>query len=59
MAKDPVCGMEVDPANALKSTYEGKDFFFCCETCKTMFDKEPQEYARKEEEKPGSCCRGG
>ena len=51
--------MEVDPAKALKSTYEGKDFYFCCETCKTTFDKEPEKFAKKDEEKPGGCCCGG
>ena len=29
-AKDPVCGMSVDPANAKHSAqYEGRSYFFC------------------------------
>lgn len=59
MVIDPICGMEVDPGTALKSTYEGKDYFFCSEACRTMFDKEPQKYVNRGEQKPGCCCCGG
>jgi YHS domain-containing protein len=45
MAKDPVCGMEVDPANAAgKSEYQGETYYFCSPGCKTAFDKEPEKY---------------
>lgn len=46
MAKDPVCGMEVDPAKAAgSSTYQGQTIYFCSTHCKATFDREPTKYA--------------
>ena len=39
--RDPVCGMYVDPKTALKSTHEGKDYYFCSAEDKAKFDKDP------------------
>ena len=48
MAKDPVCGMEVDEkAAAGKSEYQGQTYYFCSVGCKKTFDKEPQKYIGK------------
>jgi len=48
MAKDPVCGMDVDPKTAAgKSDYQGQTYYFCSMGCKQTFDKEPQKYAGK------------
>jgi xanthine dehydrogenase accessory factor len=45
-ARDPVCGMAVDPARARqKSEYQNKSFYFCCAGCKQAFDKTPEKYA--------------
>ncbi|MCS7220921.1 MAG: YHS domain-containing protein [Anaerolineae bacterium] len=45
MAKDVVCGMEVDPKKAAgKSEYQGQTYYFCSRGCKAAFDKEPQKY---------------
>jgi YHS domain-containing protein len=45
-AKDPVCGMTVDKASARwTSAYRGTTYFFCSESCKTAFDKDPAKYA--------------
>jgi Cu+-exporting ATPase len=45
MEKDPVCGMQVDPAKAAgKSEYQGKTFYFCNAACKRKFDAKPEEY---------------
>jgi YHS domain-containing protein len=44
---DPVCGMEVDPATALKATYAGKTYYFCSEDEKAKFQKNPEQYTRK------------
>jgi Cu+-exporting ATPase len=42
---DPVCGMEVDPAQATeRSTYAGRDFFFCSRECREIFDQDPHRY---------------
>jgi len=28
------------------STYKGKTYYFCCESCKPMFDKDPAKYIK-------------
>jgi xanthine dehydrogenase accessory factor len=44
-AKDPICGMLVDPLTADHSSdYEGITFFFCCGGCKERFEAEPAAY---------------
>lgn len=46
MAKDPVCGMDIDPkTSAGKSEYKGQTYYFCSLGCKKAFDKEPEKYA--------------
>ncbi len=45
MAKDPVCGMNVDEKKAVASaTYQGKTYYFCAAACKNTFEKDPQKY---------------
>jgi Cu+-exporting ATPase len=45
MAKDPVCGMEVDPAQAFGTVeYQGQTYYFCAPGCKMAFEKEPEKY---------------
>ncbi len=45
MAKDPVCGMDVDPKTAAgKSEYQGQIYYFCSLGCKKSFDKELQKF---------------
>ncbi len=54
MAKDPVCGMQVDERTpAGKSEYKGKDYYFCSPGCKVSFDKEPEKFVRKDDEHAG------
>lgn len=51
MAIDPVCGMEVDPAQAAGSVeYKGETYYFCSPGCKRSFEKEPEKYLNKSEE---------
>ena len=38
---DPVCGMTVDPATALSTTHDGREFFFCSEHCRDTFTADP------------------
>lgn len=46
MAKDPVCGMQINENEAAwKSGYKGKTYYFCSAHCKSSFDKEPAKYA--------------
>lgn len=48
MAKDPVCGMDVDPKTASgKSEYKGTMYYFCAIGCKKAFEKEPEKYLGK------------
>lgn len=43
--KDPVCGMDVDPATAAgTSEIDGQPYYFCSVGCKKSFDKEPAKY---------------
>ena len=45
MAKDVVCGMEVDPRTAAaQSEYKGRTYYFCARGCKVAFDKDPEKY---------------
>jgi Cu+-exporting ATPase len=49
--KDPVCGMDVEPATAAgKSEHNGQTYYFCSLGCKKAFDKEPEKYLGKEHE---------
>lgn len=44
-ARDPVCGMTVDPASArYRSEVSGRSVFFCCLGCKQAFDAAPARY---------------
>jgi xanthine dehydrogenase accessory factor len=44
-AKDPICGMTVEPAKArYKSEHQGSVFYFCCAGCKQAFDQQPEKY---------------
>ncbi len=45
MARDPVCGMEVDEsAPAATTTYRGKTIYFCCPDCEAEFGASPGKY---------------
>ncbi len=51
MAKDVVCGMEVDPKTAAaKAEYEDKTYYFCAPGCKVAFEKDPEKYLKGEGE---------
>jgi xanthine dehydrogenase accessory factor len=43
---NPVCGMAVSIANPMHiENYEGVSYYFCCDGCKTTFQKDPAKYA--------------
>ncbi len=45
MAKDPVCGMDVDPHKAKHTaTYQGRPYYFCSAGCRTKFVDSPERY---------------
>ncbi len=45
MAKDLVCGMDVDEKTAKFTTkYKGKTYYFCAPGCKKTFEANPEKY---------------
>jgi YHS domain-containing protein len=45
LQKDPVCGMDVSPAEATGSReYRGTTYYFCSSGCKKDFDGDPARY---------------
>jgi len=44
-ARDPVCGMTVDPNRAAHhAQHRGRDFYFCCAGCRERFLAGPERY---------------
>ncbi len=43
MAKDPICGMVVDKATALKTERAGRTYYFCSAGCQRTFESPEQE----------------
>src|SRR5437016_3750528 len=60
--KDPVCGMNVDPAKAAaRHEHAGRTYVFCCEGCRTKFAADPDRYLPTGAERspgPGGGARG-
>ena len=53
VVKDPVCGMQVDPAKAAgQSQYQGLTYSFCSLGCKKKFDLNPAQYMQSDTELP-------
>jgi Cu+-exporting ATPase len=47
MERDPVCGMQVDPASAAgKVERDGKTVYFCSSDCRSKFESNPRQYTR-------------
>lgn len=45
LAKDPVCGMDVEIEGARhKAEYNGATYYFCCPHCRQHFLKAPEQY---------------
>ncbi|MBU2091561.1 MAG: heavy metal translocating P-type ATPase, partial [Alphaproteobacteria bacterium] len=48
-AKDPVCGMSVDPHTAKhRASHQGKPYYFCSSRCQDKFTADPQAYLGSE-----------
>lgn len=48
-AIDPVCNMKVDPkSGAAQATYKGKTYYFCKAEHKAQFEKNPEQYIKKQ-----------
>ncbi|MGD8546266.1 MAG: YHS domain-containing protein [Candidatus Bathyarchaeota archaeon] len=47
MAKDLICGMDVDEKTAKhKTTYKGKTYYFCAPGCQRAFEENPEKYLK-------------
>ncbi len=46
MAKDPVCGMEVNEEKADRIEYKSKTYYFCCPSCKFAFKRNPEQFIK-------------
>jgi len=45
MAKDPVCGMDVDESKPAGTVvHQGETYYFCAEACKRAFERMPEKY---------------
>lgn len=45
MARDPVCGMEIEEAQAADTAeYEGRTYYFCSVNCADEFREGPARY---------------
>lgn len=38
---DPICGMTIEKATALKSERDGQTYYFCSPTCLHTFESQP------------------
>src|SRR5690606_16335620 len=46
-AKDPVCGMDVDPHKTPhRAVHGGRPYYFCSAGCRTKFEADPQKYLK-------------
>ena len=42
---DPVCGMTIDPADAVgQYDYKGRTYYFCAESCLEQFREDPEQF---------------
>ncbi len=59
MAKDLICGMDVDEKTAqYTTTYKGKTYYFCAPGCKKTFEANPEKYVGGSKEHSGHGCCG-
>ena len=50
LVKDPVCGMDVDPATAEhRADYKGQTYYFCSGRCRERFVAEPERFLKPTE----------
>jgi uncharacterized membrane protein YraQ (UPF0718 family)/YHS domain-containing protein len=53
-ASDPVCGMKVDRAKALRKDFGGASFYFCSEHCLHAFEADAHRYDDDHDEQIGA-----
>ncbi|MBE0603811.1 MAG: HAD-IC family P-type ATPase, partial [Deltaproteobacteria bacterium] len=55
LVKDPVCGMDVDPASCRQSAeHGGREYFFCSAGCLAKFKATPEAFVDTERHEPAS-----
>jgi len=48
MQEDPICGLAIDPAQAVYMTeFRGEKYYFCSAACRDCFNLNPERYAIK------------
>jgi uncharacterized protein len=57
-ATDPVCGMRVDRAKALRASHAGRSYFFCSEQCRAQFEADPDGYTGRRPAAAGARATG-
>jgi len=59
-AKDPVCGMTVDPATTPhRHVHRGESYFFCSGGCRTKFAADPEKYLDPSAREPSAPMPAG
>ena len=58
VAKDPVCGMDVDPATSEhRSVHDGQTYHFCSGHCQAKFEANPETYLTPHGDAPHDASR--
>jgi len=57
-ARDPVCGMNVDPGSALAHAHSGETYYFCSAGCRDRFAADPDRYLHPSAEQPDEAPVG-
>jgi Cu+-exporting ATPase len=58
VAKDPVCGMNVDPETSdYRYDHEGRTYYFCCRSCLDKFGADPNRYLRGDSSHPVQAAK--
>ncbi|WP_245297143.1 MULTISPECIES: heavy metal translocating P-type ATPase [Rhodomicrobium] len=59
-AKDPVCGMSVDPETSMhRAEHDGHNYHFCCGGCRAKFEADPARYLSPETAAPAEPVAEG
>ena len=59
LARDPVCGMSVDPATAMhKAEHAGATYYFCCGGCREKFVADPARFLAQPAHAPAAHAHG-
>ena len=59
LAKDPVCGMDVDPHTAKhRADHSGHTYYFCSARCRERFVADPAKFLAEDEAKPEPVPEG-